>query len=292
MPFLENTVALSSVLTILAIGFERYHAICRPLLARYKCTFRHMLKIVLAIWFIASVACVPFLIITVHRDSAFIDGTPIKVCRISVRRPWQRVYIMCITAVFFVFPMIFLSGLYTVISRQLMRDSKLATMRHDSNGLSNIRARKQVVVMLAAIVCLFFACLLPMNALRLWSLFRNAADLRRLGFEAFLNIVYFARVLFFTNSVINPVCYTMFSTKFREAFWRLTTRREALRSVSCRHSSLGLRTSQRTSGSSLRGDFRPCEHPPYSAAFQYKISWHKRDSEIRSDEDTVCRTDV
>ncbi|KAI0233893.1 Neuromedin-U receptor 2, partial [Lamellibrachia satsuma] len=231
VPFLENTVALSSVLTILAIGFERYHAICRPLLARYKCTFRHMLKIVLAIWFIASVACVPFLIITVHRDSAFIDGTPIKVCRISVRRPWQRVYIMCITAVFFVFPMIFLSGLYTVISRQLMRDSKLATMRHDSNGLSNIRARKQVVFMLAAIVCLFFACLLPMNALRLWSLFRNAADLRRLGFEAFLNIVYFARVLFFTNSVINPVCYTMFSTKFREAFWRLTTRREALRSV-------------------------------------------------------------
>ena len=217
----------------------------------------------------------------------------LQVCRITISRPWQRIYILCIIAVFFVFPMVFLTALYSVISRQLMRDIKLATLRHDSNGLSTIRARKQVVVMLAAVVCLFFACLLPMNAFRLWSMFRTRKDLETLGFEAYLNVMYFARVLFFTNSVINPVCYTMFSTKFREAFWRLTTRREALRSASYRHSSLGLRTSQRTSGSSLRGDFRSCgERRPYSASYQYKISWQKRDCEVRSDEDAMYRTDV
>ena len=50
MPFVEMTVAHASVLTILAISFERYYVITRPLRAGYTCTRMRALLIILAIW--------------------------------------------------------------------------------------------------------------------------------------------------------------------------------------------------------------------------------------------------
>lgn len=50
MPFVELTVAHASVLTILAISFERYYVITRPLRAGYTCTRMRALFIILAIW--------------------------------------------------------------------------------------------------------------------------------------------------------------------------------------------------------------------------------------------------
>ena len=58
---------------------SRYYAICRPLEAQYTCTFDRMLKIVIAIWIISFLLCLPFVHMTIYKDSKFIDGTPIKV---------------------------------------------------------------------------------------------------------------------------------------------------------------------------------------------------------------------
>lgn len=55
VPFVELTVAHASVLTILAISFERYYAICKPLKAGYICTKARASLICLLAWFIAAV---------------------------------------------------------------------------------------------------------------------------------------------------------------------------------------------------------------------------------------------
>lgn len=54
VPFVELTVAHASVLTILAISFERYYAICKPLKAGYICTKTRASFICLLAWVIAA----------------------------------------------------------------------------------------------------------------------------------------------------------------------------------------------------------------------------------------------
>lgn len=55
VPFVELTVAHASVLTILAISFERYYAICKPLKAGYICTKARASLICLLAWLVAAV---------------------------------------------------------------------------------------------------------------------------------------------------------------------------------------------------------------------------------------------
>jgi 7 transmembrane receptor (rhodopsin family) len=55
VPFIELTVAHSSILTILAISFERYYAICEPLKAGYVCTKSRAMIICVMCWITAGV---------------------------------------------------------------------------------------------------------------------------------------------------------------------------------------------------------------------------------------------
>lgn len=54
VPFVELTVAHASVLTILAISFERYYAICEPLKAGYVCTKTRAILICFMAWIVAA----------------------------------------------------------------------------------------------------------------------------------------------------------------------------------------------------------------------------------------------
>ncbi len=223
MPFVENVVALASVLTILAISFERYYAVCHPLKVQYTCTFRRMLKIVLAIWLTSIISCLPFFYIAIFKDSSFVDGTPIKVCRMYVKSLWRKIYIVWMSGICFFVPLCVLIGLYIIIGRKLMAETFEIKMRTNSSAVANIRARHQVIYMLSAIVCIFFTCLMPIRLVGAWTIFVTKLDIKDLGLEGYLNLLYFARVMFYMNSVLNPICYIMISTKFRECFNRALT---------------------------------------------------------------------
>lgn len=99
----------------------------------------------------------------------------------------------------------------------------------------SLKARKQVVLMLGAVVLSFFLCLLPFRLLTMFIILSAEETLLDIGLERYYNILYFCRIMLYLNSAINPILYNLMSTKFRKGFYKLivTTWSSLVASLSC-----------------------------------------------------------
>ncbi|XP_034952293.1 growth hormone secretagogue receptor type 1 [Chelonus insularis] len=217
VPFVELTVAHASVLTILAISFERYYAICEPLRAGYICTKARAIFLCILAWIVAAVCTSPIISMTnygMERDS---NGMELPACQTQAKTIWPTVFFLITIAVFFIIPWLILIILYTIIARNLMANP--AITRGPSSNL--MKYRKQVVLMLGTVVTNFFICLLPFRAFTFWIIVAPITAILDLGIEAYFCLLYICRIMFYLHSAINPILYNLMSTKFREGFLRL-----------------------------------------------------------------------
>ena len=220
-----------SILTIIAVTAERYVAICYPFKTQAYCSDTMAIKVIVVIWFTAYACTSPFLVMTTLEDATFYDGTPIEVCRTKVHELWQRAFIVANFIVFFAFPFVILLFMYIMIIRQLMSDSIRILTKNDRCAKYTHRSRKQVVRMLIIIIILFFVSLCPIRVVSLWMIFTPVENIRRLGLEGYLNVLSFARIMMYLNSSVNPVIYSLTSSKFKLAFKRVLRRYEPRRST-------------------------------------------------------------
>ncbi|WAR22046.1 OX2R-like protein [Mya arenaria] len=224
VPLLENGTLHVSILTMLAVTFERYFALCHPLKQHMVCTISKTVKCLLLIWAVAVFLTVPFPVMTVLEDATFYDGTPTKVCRTKINSSWKYV-------AFFAIPLIILVSIYIKIIHQLMSDTLNKLTQNKRSALQTI-ARRQVVYMLILIMVLFFVTLFPIRVLTLWLIFSPAENVYTIGLEAFLNLISWSRILMYVNSAGNPIIYCLTSTKFKMAFKRLLKRNDGYLYVS------------------------------------------------------------
>ena len=132
-------------------------------------------------------------------------------------RLYLQIFIISMMVVGLGIPMLILIFLYGCIIKRLTDESRdLGRSRNMS--ISSQRQRRQVVVMLIAVVILFFISLLPFRVFSLWVVYASPEDITRLGLEGYLNLLCFARIMFYLNSAGNPALYNLFSSKFRCAF--------------------------------------------------------------------------
>ncbi|RWS08218.1 growth hormone secretagogue receptor type 1-like protein [Dinothrombium tinctorium] len=211
------TAAHGSSLTILAISFERYYAICKPLKAGYKCTRMRALIIIKLVWIVAVLVTAPMLVITELSYVEYVDGSIVPVCLNSANNFWHVAYFASLIIIFFCIPFIILVILYGLIVKNLMMDSRVVCSTSEKRHL---RQRKQVVFMLATVVVTFFVCLMPFRILVLWIILASQEKVQQLGMETYYNLLYLCRVMLYLNSAINPLLYNAISTKFREGFCR------------------------------------------------------------------------
>ncbi|CAL4065884.1 unnamed protein product [Meganyctiphanes norvegica] len=221
VPFVEYCVNYASVLTILVISFERYYAICRPLRASYTCTKMRACTAILIIWAASTVLSCPLLIISVYTWAPYYDRSCVPVCILVMTSKLAINYIVAVTVVFFFIPLLMLVMLYLVIGKRLMQDSASAGLQHRRVDLPNMRARRQVVVMLATVTIFFFVLLLPYRVYALWIVMQPKDEIDKMGIQTYYSLLYTVRALLFFNSAVNPILYNLTSTKFRNGFGKL-----------------------------------------------------------------------
>ncbi|CAL1531466.1 unnamed protein product, partial [Lymnaea stagnalis] len=115
--FSENAAHHCSVLTLLAIGFERYHAICYPM--GETCVARLSSESILIpmVWILSCVATLPFAIFYGTEVRTYMDGTLADFCTVKgISSEMHTAYIIFIFTVLFALPLVLLTIMYTAIS--------------------------------------------------------------------------------------------------------------------------------------------------------------------------------
>ncbi|KAJ0170935.1 hypothetical protein K1T71_013707 [Dendrolimus kikuchii] len=220
VPFVELTVTHASVLTILAISFERYYAICEPLRAGYVCTKTRATLICALVWFFAALFTSPILAIAEHHTVTKQDGSAYSQCLTQAVTFWQITFFITIIILLYALPLIILVVLYSIIAKNLITAASKVVMNKTVDPY-NARARKQVILMLGTVVLCFFLCLMPYRALTLWIIISPSELYDDVSPEKWYNILYFSRVMLYINSAINPILYNLMSSKFRIGFCRV-----------------------------------------------------------------------
>ena len=194
------------------------------------CTFTGTAKVAVALWILASLCTIPFVMMTFVEQAHFHDGSLVDVCRTHIQFPWQKAYVIFVLILFFVIPLFVLVFVYGLICNRLIVQSRDPKISDNPRSQSTLRSRRQVVVMLVVVATLFFICLLPFKVVSLWLIYAPKEDVVSLGIEGYYNLISFARIMHYINSSINPIVYNLISTRFRNSFWNSlcchTTHRE------------------------------------------------------------------
>ncbi|CAG5014271.1 unnamed protein product [Parnassius apollo] len=142
VPFVELTVAHASVLTILAISFERYYAICEPLRAGYVCTKTRATLICALAWFFAALFTSPILAIAEHHTVTRQDGTISSQCLTQAVTFWPITFYTMVIILLYFIPLLMLIVLYSIIAKNLITAASKVVMNKTVDPY-NTRARKQ-----------------------------------------------------------------------------------------------------------------------------------------------------
>lgn len=226
--FLIESCYTVSILTLVAISYERLKAVSSPVLARAQRTTERTI-ILKIIWVIGIASCGPLLYAYYVKKE---ETTGKSLCVNEYMGDLGRqIYYAVQAGLLFILPLGFMSCAHVRIFQHLSSHVRIrnSIMTDTRDGLK----QRKVTKMLALVTLVFFICYGPfmvIRALRYFYIY-NGDIMWRLG-----------QMMIFGQAAVNPIIYCFYSKQFRLSFKKL---------ICCRSSEKKLRKPRSSSTRSI-----------------------------------------
>ena len=211
--FFQSVSVASSILTLLAITFDRFWAIIFPF--KQRLGFLSARIILAVIWMFSFLVMAPFL----YAQRVTVGDEGYKTCIEDWAPLFNPVsaakdYTLILFTTLYLFPLLTMVVLYSVIVSKLWR-RQIPGFRSNRDELRTRILRQKVVKMLITVVSLFCICWLPLYVYQ-FIYFFVAEKLP--CFDSSFTFYFISLFLGHSNSAINPFLYALFHRKYRQGF--------------------------------------------------------------------------
>ena len=211
--FSQSVSVASSILTLLAISFDRFWAIIFPF--RTRLSFFAARFILAAIWVISLLVMAPFL----YAQRVIVGSEGYEMCIEDWSPAFNPIsapkdYTLILFTTLYIFPLLTMFFMYSVIVSKLWR-RQVPGFRSSRDELRTREMKQKVVKMLIIVISLFCVCWLPLYVYHFIVFF--ALD-KIPCFDSSLSFYFISLFLGHSNSAINPYLYALFHRKYRQGF--------------------------------------------------------------------------
>ncbi|XP_010599454.1 neurotensin receptor type 1 [Loxodonta africana] len=230
--FLRDACTYATALNVASLSVERYLAICHPFKAKTLMSRSRTKKLISAVWLASGLLAVPMLF-TMGQQNRSDDGQHPGglVCTPVVDTATVKVVIQVNTFVSFVFPMVVISILNTIIVnkltvmvRQAAEQDQVCTIGGQQTTFTmsiepgRVQALRHGARVLRAVVIAFVVCWLPYHVRRLLFCYVSEEQWTPFLYDFYHYFYMLTNVLFYVSSTINPILYNLVSANFRQLF--------------------------------------------------------------------------
>ncbi|KAM9296563.1 neurotensin receptor type 1 [Gastrophryne carolinensis] len=229
--FLRDACTYATALNIASLSLERYMAMCHPFKAKSIMSRSRTKKFISFIWVASLLLATPMIFAMGQIYGLGVADPDYLVCTRIVEMSTFKTIIQVNAFLSFIFPMVVISVLNTIIANQLIimvkqahQENQVCTIGGQQTVLSmsmepsRIQSLKHGVRVLRAVVIAFVVCWLPYHVRRL--MFCYVPDnLWTDELNDFYHYFYMlTNVLFYVSSTVNPILYNLVSANFRQIF--------------------------------------------------------------------------
>ncbi|KAM3922373.1 neurotensin receptor type 1 [Leptodactylus fuscus] len=229
--FLRDACTYATALNIASLSVERYMAMCHPFKAKSIMSRSRTKKLITFIWLASLLLATPMIFTMGEIYGLGVQDPDHLICTSIVNMSSFKTVIQVNAFLSFIFPMVVISVLNTIIANQLIIMVKQA---HQENQVCTIGGQQTVLSMsmepsriqslnhgvrvLRVVVIAFVVCWLPYHVRRLMFCY-VPEELWTDELHDFYHYFYMlTNVLFYVSSTINPILYNLVSANFRQIF--------------------------------------------------------------------------
>ncbi|XP_060070818.1 galanin receptor type 1-like [Ylistrum balloti] len=191
------------VMTLTAIGIDRYMAVVHPVMSRTLRTKNRTLRILVAIWFISITAFSP--VIRITREIVSFK----TFCMETLEKAQMKIYVTMLFIFMYAIPLFILGFCYIEIARK-MRTISSVGLRFNQMRIATIQTRQRILKVFFVVTLTFAICWLPLHVAAIMDGFGMTNN----QFLYYVKI--YSPCFSYSTTATNPVIYCFVSKTFRK----------------------------------------------------------------------------